>query len=65
MVTFITHQQQVLIRLQVLCKAFQHYDGFQMGKMIKNRLNNKNKGAACTAPTTLSRTQIASVEHAV
>lgn len=34
------------MRLQVLCKAFQHYDGFQMGKMIKNRLNNKNKGAA-------------------
>jgi hypothetical protein len=42
-------QARGLIRVQVLCKAFQHYDGFQMGKMIKNRLNNKNKGAVCAA----------------
>jgi hypothetical protein len=32
--------------VQVLCKAFQHYEGFQMGRMVKNKVNNKNKGAA-------------------
>lgn len=32
--------------VQVLCKAFQHYEGFQMGRMVKNKTNNKNKGAA-------------------
>ena len=29
---------------EILCKAWEHYATFQMGRMVKDKRSNKNKG---------------------